>query len=238
MVPAAVPAAPAAASTPGVNRIAATPAAFQEGTLSSAPFPTLDRLWLGTERFPGAAVRHWKVTVPVVLGTAALMAFADRPIARDVGTASFQVGSRKASNAMLLIATPAEVVADGLLLHREQPFWGTVESAGVTALYATAVVQAMKYGAGRERPYIGGDGNGAFFEHGNSFPSGHSLAAFSIASLLAHRYPQHRWVAITAYSLAAGIAVARVLAWKHFPSDVFFGGVMGTALGACAATCR
>ena len=60
-----------------------------------------------------------------------------------------------------------------------------------------------------------------------SFPSGHSIAAFSVATVFARRYPKHRWVPYVAYGLAATVAFSRVTLSAHFPSDVFLGGALG-----------
>ena len=53
------------------------------------------------------------------------------------------------------------------------------------------------------------------------FPSGHTIAAFSIATVFAERYHRHRWVPWTAYGLAGLIGFSRVTLQAHFPSDVF-----------------
>ncbi len=60
--------------------------------------------------------------------------------------------------------------------------------AGAAALNSFVVVEAMKYPLGRERPFQG-DGSGQFFQHGVSFPSEHSAAAWAVAGVIAHEYP-------------------------------------------------
>ncbi len=60
-----------------------------------------------------------------------------------------------------------------------------------------------------------------------SFPSGHSIAAFSVATVFSRRYPKHRWVPYVAYGLAATVGLSRVTLSAHFPSDVFLGGALG-----------
>jgi hypothetical protein len=72
---------------------------------------------------------------------------------------------------------------------------------------------------------------GDFWAGGTSFPSGHSIQVWSIASLLAHEYKHQKIVGITAYSLAAIVSASRVAAQKHFASDVFAGGTMGWFIG-------
>ncbi len=72
---------------------------------------------------------------------------------------------------------------------------------------------------------------GDFGGGGTSFPSGHAIEVWSIASLLDHEYKHKRIVGITAYSLAGVVSAARIAARKHFASDVVAGGTMGWFIG-------
>ena len=72
---------------------------------------------------------------------------------------------------------------------------------------------------------------GDFWGGGTSFPSGHSIQVWSIASLLVHEYKHKKVVGIVAYSLAGIVSASRVAAQKHFASDVFAGGTMGWFIG-------
>ena len=65
---------------------------------------------------------------------------------------------------------------------------------------------------------------------GSSFPSGHMIAAVSIARVIARRYRNHRWVPWAAYGLAATIGFSRITLRTHFPSDVVLGTVLGYAI--------
>jgi len=62
---------------------------------------------------------------------------------------------------------------------------------------------------------------------GTSFPSGHALMSFSVATVFARRYRQHHWVPYVAYGLASVISFSRVTTGAHFPSDVFIGAALG-----------
>jgi len=72
---------------------------------------------------------------------------------------------------------------------------------------------------------------GDFWGGGTSFPSGHAIQVWSIASLLAHEYKNKPIVAVTAYSLAGIVSASRIAARKHFASDVVTGGTMGWFIG-------
>jgi membrane-associated phospholipid phosphatase len=65
---------------------------------------------------------------------------------------------------------------------------------------------------------------------GSSFPSGHMIAAVSVATVIARRYRRHRWVTWAAYGLAGTIGFSRLTLLAHFPSDVFLGSVLGYAV--------
>ncbi len=70
-----------------------------------------------------------------------------------------------------------------------------------------------------------------FWGGGTSFPSGHAIQIWAIASLLDHEYKHKKIVGITAYSLAGMVSAARIAAQKHFASDVVAGGTMGWFIG-------
>jgi hypothetical protein len=91
------------------------------------------------------------------------------------------------------------------------------------------VVGVLKEVARRNRPDEKHAGD--FWGGGTSFPSGHAIQTWSIASLLAHEYKNHKIVAVSAYSLAGIVSAARIAAQKHFASDVFAGGTMGWFIG-------
>jgi membrane-associated phospholipid phosphatase len=101
-------------------------------------------------------------------------------------------------------------------------------------LAANAAGTLLKYSAGRARPYAE-DGKRRFtpfrFKSARtSFPSGHTTSAFAVASVFSRRCESPA-VGITAYALAAGTALQRVYADKHWASDVFAGAALGTAVG-------
>lgn len=99
---------------------------------------------------------------------------------------------------------------------------------------ATIVDEVFKVALDRQRP-LEGNGEGQFFKSNNrinsSFPSGHSINTFALASVFAHEYHDKWWVKVLAYAYAGGVASARLAANKHFPSDTLAGGAMGWFIG-------
>lgn len=91
---------------------------------------------------------------------------------------------------------------------------------------------AMKAIFQRQRPYSG-PGEGKFFA-GNwtngSFPSGHAMFTWTLASTVAHQYHSIP-LDLALYGLASTVTVTRVTAGQHFPSDVFVGSILGYLIG-------
>ena len=97
--------------------------------------------------------------------------------------------------------------------------------AGEAAIDSFAAAEAVKYMTRRERPYVD-NANGSFWHGGDSFPSEHAAAAWSIAGVIAHEYPGPL-PKIAAYGLATAISVSRINGQQHFPSDVLVGSALG-----------
>ena len=85
----------------------------------------------------------------------------------------------------------------------------------------------------RERPLYN-NAAGDFFSSkpgsNNSFPSSHSMLAWTVAGVTAGEYPS-KWVQLGAYSLATSVSLMRVLGQEHFPTDVLVGGAAGWLIG-------
>ncbi|MGO9590109.1 MAG: capsule assembly Wzi family protein [Candidatus Acidiferrales bacterium] len=97
--------------------------------------------------------------------------------------------------------------------------------AGEAAIDSLAATYALKYAFGRERP-LQSNFQGNFWQGGDSFPSEHSSAAWSIAGVIAHEYPGPL-TSIFAYGLASAVSASRVDAKQHFPTDVLVGSAIG-----------
>jgi undecaprenyl-diphosphatase len=66
-----------------------------------------------------------------------------------------------------------------------------------------------------------------------SFPSGHTMTAFSIALVVSYFYPSLEGML---FFLALSIAVSRIVLGMHFLSDVLAGVVLGVVLGCGSIT--
>jgi hypothetical protein len=84
---------------------------------------------------------------------------------------------------------------------------------------------------GRKRPF---EGEGPYSFHpgdGTSFPSGHASTSFEFAGILSHhayRTPLGRPVSAFTHFAATSIALQRIDSQSHWPSDVYFGAMMGS----------
>jgi membrane-associated phospholipid phosphatase len=139
-----------------------------------------------------------------------------------------------------VIALPAALMTAGYIRKDNREVNTAI--LAIEAYGDTVVVNlAIKAITRRERPSDvppGGDFTGTFFNggkspfHGSSFPSGHSTAVWSVATVVAERY-RHRhkpWVPILCYTMAAAISFSRIADQAHFTSDVWLGSTLGYSI--------
>lgn len=111
-----------------------------------------------------------------------------------------------------------------------QTFLLSAESLLITEL----IVQAGKISLGRARPYTleGSSSFHPFTLKGDwqSFPSGHSSAAWALATTLSSRTGKH-YLRVLFYSLATGVSLSRLVLDKHFASDVVASSLLGYYIG-------
>jgi len=121
----------------------------------------------------------------------------------------------------------------GSAFHNER-FRETGLLAFETLIDTTIVETVLKAATHRARP-LEGNGEGHFWDASGSvwnasFPSGHAINTFALASIFAHQY-RGVTVPIISYSLATLVVGARVAAQRHFPGDVIAGAAMGWFIG-------
>jgi membrane-associated phospholipid phosphatase len=195
--------------------------------------------------FP-AKVTHKRVLVPTlaIVGiTAALVATDPHTGGYFRSTTAFNgsVNRVLTGNTTMYgtIAAPAAFYVAGLV-RRDSYGQHTALLAGEAVVDAEIVTTVMKDIDHRARPaeYPGGmvlgdswfNGHGPWMLSRGSFPSGHAIAAFSVATVMARRYPHKKWLPYVAYGLAGVVGFSRLSLSSHFPSDVFVGGVLGYSI--------
>jgi len=198
-------------------------------------------IWL----FPGqlANGRHWVPTVAVVATTAGLIA-ADPYVAPAFNRTTAFHGFNQAFTSQVtgyeIIAIPTALYVVGLA-GRASYMQKTALFAGEAIFDSEVIREAMNASTFRLRPSDVASQNiysDTFFRSrihsGSSFPSAHTIAVVSMATVIARRYSKHRWVPWAAYGLAGTIAFSRLTLLAHFPSDVFVGGALGYAIARYA----
>lgn len=122
-------------------------------------------------------------------------------------------------------------------IAKDKRLAGTSLTAAKAFVISSVCTQVIKQIAHRHRPF-----QDAIPDHTNwdgpfssssytSFASGHSDAAFSLATVFAMEYSNTIWVPVLAYTLATGTAVSRVYDNKHWASDVIIGSALGFVTG-------
>jgi len=95
---------------------------------------------------------------------------------------------------------------------------------------SVAFVRVFKVIIGRARPesFLSRDLIGFEFfsssHHFHSLPSGHTMAAFTLAASIALLFPRFRYLSLT---LAFLFSLSRIYLLDHFPSDLFATGAIG-----------
>jgi membrane-associated phospholipid phosphatase len=129
--------------------------------------------------------------------------------------------------------TLAGVAATFYLVGRQQHNQRARETgilSGEAFLDSVIVGNALKAVTQRVRPQEGVD-RSEFFDGGSSFPSGHSIQVWSVATVIASEYHRKPLVQIAAYGTASAVSVARFTGHKHYLSDVLVGSALGFGIG-------
>ena len=142
-----------------------------------------------------------------------------------------------------MIAAPVSLYAAGLI-GKDSKMRGTALLAGEAVVDSEILTTVLKDSLRRLRPVaIPPQGNfsdtwfessGSVLRGNGSMPSGHTIAAFSIATVFARRYGNHRWVPFVAYGLAGVVGFSRMTLSAHFASDVFMGASLGYSISRFA----
>jgi len=184
--------------------------------------------------------RHWLPTTAVIGVTAGLLALDAHDVSYFRRTDSFSGFNRGFSGTITgveIAAVPAAIYGVGLA-RKDSYAQQTALLSGEAVADSGILVVVMKDISRRLRPSDiapRGDFTDTFFRSpatvtgaGSAFPSGHTILAFSVATVIARRYGRnHRWVPWVAYGAAGVIGFSRITVQSHFPSEVFLGAALG-----------
>jgi membrane-associated phospholipid phosphatase len=192
--------------------------------------------------FPTTLARgqHWEPTLGFTAVLAGLVALDphDTPYFRNNSTyTGFNRKFSGTNTSIGIILVPAAFYAVGLV-RKDTYATHTSLLVGEAVADAEILSWVLKNATGRRRPYDvppGGNYSDTWFETyhpalrvDGGFPSGHAIAAFSVATIFARRYGgNHRWVPWLAYGAATTVGFSRVSLQAHFPTDVFAGAAFG-----------
>jgi hypothetical protein len=204
-------------------------------TLRHVPVDILkeqEAIWISPAR-----IREHDLAYLIPLGLATTVAItADHQVMSSarLDDPSLNSHTDTASNGLLGGFVAAPVIIYGLgHIHHDDHATETGILAGEAMVDSLVVDEVLKAATMRERPTLD-NAKGKFFQTSvgldSSFPSTHSIIAWSSAAVIASEYPGPM-TKITAYGLAAGLSLTRVLARQHFPSDVLVGSAVGWLVG-------
>lgn len=168
----------------------------------------------------------------ITLGGAAAFFVTDRHIENNLPGGHFQL-YQNASNVAIggLAATLGGVWLYGI--KGDHPHARETGELELETLVNTFLVYApMQFIAGRQRPGEG-NGHGDFLKHpmiNTSFPGGHAMFTWAMATVVAHEYSQP-WVRVLNYSAAFTVTLTRFLARDHWASDMWVGTALGLGIG-------
>lgn len=212
-----------------------------------------------------------RVDVPIVVFASAAAIIADaheenfaplRCVLCEGGIDRVNVVDRKAREALRWSNGDRAAAISDVLAYRAVPLLSGAVLATVAALdgesgqtlvdlllvaeataVTTIVMQAVKFGFGRERPYLAARSAGERAEVPHpidanlSFASGHTSLVFALAASTSTVASLRRYrgaAAVWAVGFAAGVATGylRIAADRHYLTDVLVGGFLGAGLGS------
>ncbi len=198
-------------------------------------------------RDPGKRITEAMLTLALCAGCVAIGAFYDASVSRaaaglPAGVIRFFAVVTHAGASGYIFALTVLCVLGGLAGRGRGKGWRADAALAVLAgrafyLFTVAAVsglasQALKHAFGRARPklldMVGPLHFDAFSYDATyaSFPSGHAVTAFAMASALGALAPKLRWPLL---ALAVLVAASRVILSAHYLSDILAGAALGHA---------
>ena len=173
---------------------------------------------------------NFKWDALVLVGTGAFLA-ADRHIENNISHAHYHVYQTTSNVALAGLAGSLA----GVWLYGFKPGHEHAKETGLleieTLVNTFLIYTPMQLIAGRQRPDEG-NGHGDFLKHhslNTSFPGGHAMFTWAMASVLADEYPKP-WARALSYGAAFTVTFTRFMARDHWASDMFLGTALGLAI--------
>ena len=131
------------------------------------------------------------------------------------------------SDVPISLALPATLLTIGLI-KKDSLFKQNSLMITGSLVASTVVMVGMKWGIGRDRPFITYPELDKLAPAGSpAFPSGHTSMAFSTATSITIAYPKW-YVYVPAFMWAGAVGYSRMHLGVHYPSDVLVGAILGS----------
>lgn len=131
------------------------------------------------------------------------------------------------TTSIICISLPLSFATIGIIKHNPNLVFSAINLAS-SFVIAEAITYGLKYSFNKPRPF---ESYPQFFSKKSdggdpSFPSGHTSAAFSIATTIS--LENQKWyVILPAYVWASSVAYSRMHLGVHYPSDILLGAAIG-----------
>jgi hypothetical protein len=173
---------------------------------------------------------NFKWDALLLVGTGAFIA-ADRHIENNISHANFKVYQATSNTALGGLAGSLAAI----YIYGIKPEHGHARETGnlelETLINTFLIYTPMQLIFARQRPDEGNN-HGDFFKHhaiNTSFPGGHAMFTWAMASVLADEYPKP-WARVLSYGAAFTVTFSRFMARDHWSSDMFIGTGLGIAI--------
>jgi membrane-associated phospholipid phosphatase len=167
--------------------------------------------------------------VSLVLGSSLLDKPADNFAQQHAASSWLRIG-KNMGNAIPWAASAGTALT--ALVSQDPELSSTAYAGSEAAVSAFVLAEGLKYVVGRARPYTGAGSTsfhpfaGSAANGTDSFPSGHTIVAWAIATPFAEEY-NAPWL----YGIAAVTNMGRVLGRNHWVSDTVAGSFLGYGIG-------
>ena len=131
------------------------------------------------------------------------------------------------SDSPVSLAVPSGFLIAGLI-KKDSTLINKGLYIGGSLVVSSIITTGLKYSIKRDRPFVTYPDIVKLSPAGSpSFPSGHTSMAFSTATSLSLAVPKW-YVIVTAHLWAGAVGYSRMHLGVHYPSDVFFGALIGS----------